>query len=296
MTVSRPNIQRIGGVPRSNYGGKRGIKPTHITDHHVVGDAGGAIAEARNPAREMSFTFTIGSDGIIWQMLELDDWPYTDGNSTSNRRAITIEHAGGVPHIPYTEAMYRSSIHLHAWLRQEFGIPEGNILRHQQVSSSPTACPGGLDTERIKRESTNLLKGAQNMPTLIDEEGVRILAAGILERPEPLQTTPDLQSHIGGDALAKLKEFWYSPEGRAANEWRQSIRGQLAAVQAQAAELAQRPTKENFDKLQVQINACVAGAEASAKELEAIRAEKAEDEKTGNALVRWIVSLLKREK
>ena len=61
------------------------------------------------------------------------------------------------------------------------------------------------------------------MPTLIDEEGVRILAAGILQRPEPLETTPDLKGHIGGDALAKIKEFWYSKEGKAANVLRQEM-------------------------------------------------------------------------
>lgn len=84
----------------------------------------------------------------------------------------------------------------------------------------------------------------ENMPTLIDEEGVRILAVGVLNRPEPLTTTPDLKNHIGGDALAKIKEFWYSDEGRAANAWQQAAPGlikqqeeTIAALNKQVEEL-----------------------------------------------------------
>lgn len=165
MAVSRPNIvSKIGIVPASNHGGGRPARPTHITDHHVVGDAAAALAEAQKPSRQVSFTYTIGSDGTIYQALPEMTIPYTDGNGPSNRRALTIEHAGGHPNVPYTEAMYRSSIHLHAWLRQEFGIPVQNILGHKQVSDSPTACPGGLDTERIKRESTIMLEGGSMNP------------------------------------------------------------------------------------------------------------------------------------
>lgn len=170
--IQKPTIIRLNVVPASNFGGKRSIKPTHITDHHIVGDSPAAIAEAKKPERQMSFTFTVSSKGEIFQLLEFDEIPYTDGSSTSNRRAITIEHAGGHPSVPYTEAMYKATIHLHAWLRQELNIPESNILRHRDVSDNPTACPGGLDVERIKKESTNLLKGENTMT----EELARALA------------------------------------------------------------------------------------------------------------------------
>lgn len=162
MSVPRPTIQAVGGVPSSNYGGKRPT-PTHITLHHIVGDAPAAIARFRQQSG-VSATFVIGSDGTIYQMLPIDTIPYTDGNYTSNKRAITIEHAGGHPSVPYTTAMYNSSIALTAWLRQEYGIPESNMLLHRDVidrTAYPggTACPGSLDTERIKTESSKLLNG-----------------------------------------------------------------------------------------------------------------------------------------
>jgi len=292
--ISRPNIvSKIGIVPDTNHGGRRPARPTHITDHHVVGDAGAALAEAQKPSRQVSFTYTIASDGTIYQALDNMIIPFTDGNYSSNKISLTIEHAGGLPSVPYTEAMYRSSIHLHAWLRQEFGIPEGNIRRHRDVSINPTACPGGLDVERIRRESTNLLKGDDM--TKIDEEGVRILAVGVLNRPEPLTTTPDLRGHVGGDALAKLKEFWYSPEGKAANAWQQKAPG-LIAEQARTidelnkkiADLADNPTEEQFAEVQKAAAEAEKAKAAAEDALEKLRNQVEQDVATGNAFTRWI--------
>lgn len=136
---------------------------------------------------------------------------------------------------------------------------------------------------------------SENMPTLIDEEGVRILAVGVLNRPEPLTTTPDLRGHIGGDALAKLKEFWYSPEGRAANKWQQAapklIADQAAAIDnlnAQLKAMGERPTKEQFAELQKAAQEATAARDAIDKAYSALKTQVDEDEKVGNAFTRWI--------
>lgn len=141
----------------------------------------------------------------------------------------------------------------------------------------------------------------ENMPTLIDEEGVRILAVGVLNRPEPLTTTPDLRGHIGGDALAKLKEFWYSPEGRAANRWQQAAPA-LIATQAQAidalnqkiAELSDRPTKEALVAVQKAADEATAARDAIDKAYSALKVQAEEDEKVGNAFTRWIGAQLNK--
>lgn len=141
----------------------------------------------------------------------------------------------------------------------------------------------------------------ENMPTLIDEEGVRILAVGVLNRPEPLTTTPDLRGHVGGDALAKLKEFWYSPEGRAANKWQQAAPA-LIAAQAQAidtlnqkiAELSDRPTKEALAAVQKAADEATAARDAIDKAYSALKTQAEEDEKVGNAFTRWIGAQLSK--
>lgn len=162
--MTKPDIvSLIGQIPATNYSPSRGIEPTHITYHHIVGDAQAAIARFKKTGENASSTFVIGSDGTIFQLLEISAWPYTDGNAASNRRSITIEHAGGHPNVPYTEAMYQSSIRLNAWLRGRYNIPVGNIQLHRDVSDVPTACPGALDAERIKRDSSTLLNEGGNM-------------------------------------------------------------------------------------------------------------------------------------
>lgn len=138
-------------------------------------------------------------------------------------------------------------------------------------------------------------EGVPNMPTLIDEEGVRILAVGVLNRPEPLTTTPDLKGHIGGDALAKIKEFWYSPEGVAANKWQQAapavIANQAAAIDnlnKAVAALSERPTKEALAKVQQAADEATAARDALQKAYDGLESQVKEDEKTGNAFLRWL--------
>lgn len=296
MAVSRPHIvNKIGIVPAGNHGGPRGIKPTHITDHHVVGDALAALAEAAKPSRQMSFTFTIGSDGTIYQALPIDIWPYTDGNATSNRRSITIEHAGGHPNVPYTEAMYASSIHLHAWLRQEYGIPEGNILRHQQVSNSPTACPGGLDTNRIKAGSTAMLQGGGTVsytpkaipPEIVAQHYSNFTNGRVNLKPgdPPTLNRFELNDENWGGEFWKGMNFQQLDILRSVDKANQNLMAQLAS----------RPTQEQWEELQ-RVNAAQAQTiQDQQKEIESLKAQIGDNSKweTLKALLRELFGLSK---
>lgn len=138
-------------------------------------------------------------------------------------------------------------------------------------------------------------EGSPNMPTLIDEEGVRILAVGVLNRPEPLTTTPDLKNHIGGDALAKIKEFWYSPEGKAANAWQQAapklIADQSAAIKTlneQVAALSTRPTKEELDSVKAAAEEAQKARQAVEDKLKELQDQDEKDQATGNSFLRWL--------
>jgi hypothetical protein len=136
---------------QGNYRSGRNSQISQITFHHIVGDAPAAIARFQTAGVEVSSTYVIGSDGTLYQCVKESDTPYTDANSASNARSITIEHAGGHANVPYTEAMYRASIALVADLIGRYGIT--SFKRHREVSDTPTACPGTLDVERIVREA-----------------------------------------------------------------------------------------------------------------------------------------------
>lgn len=140
-----------------------------------------------------------------------------------------------------------------------------------------------------------------SMATLIDEEGVRILAVGVLNRPEPLTTTPDLKGHVGGDALAKIKEFWYSPEGRAANAWQQAapklIADQAAALanlNEQVKLLSERPTKAQLEEVQKAAIEANAAKDAAEKALADLKQQVIKDEETGNSFLRWLGNQLNK--
>jgi len=179
--VPKPAMTKITGIPATNHGGARpASQVTRATFHHIVGDAAAAIAETRKASRQMSFSFCVGSDGAIYEGTGIGLMPYSDANYASNRITVSTEHAGGHPSVPYTEKMYQSSIRLHAWLIDELGI--NDFKRHRDVAQ--TACPGGLDVERIVREAKALRNSYyKETKKMVDEHQLSVLYRLRLGRP-----------------------------------------------------------------------------------------------------------------
>jgi N-acetylmuramoyl-L-alanine amidase len=143
-----------------NYGVGRAQKISRITFHHIVGDALAALDRFQNTDNEVSSTYVIGSDGTLYQCVKEGDTPYSDGNFDSNSRTISIEHAGGIAGVPYTEAMYATSAQLVSSLIDKYGIKD--FKRHSEVIDKTyyaggTACPGRLDVERIINEAKEMI-------------------------------------------------------------------------------------------------------------------------------------------
>lgn len=125
--------------------------------------------------------------------------------------------------------------------------------------------------------------------TILDEEAARILAVAVLGRPEPLETTEDLRWHIGGRANAKIKEFWYSDEGKAANSWHQHLPKSVESLTKQVQELSGRPTKQQLEDAQK------AAATANA-DLQRVNKQVEADTQTGNSVIRWLGRLFNGNK
>lgn len=136
-------------IPSSNYGVGRTHAVDTIVFHHIVGDALAAIARFRQPNVQVSSTYIIGSDGQVYYTVSESNTPYTNGDYSWNTRSITIEHAGGIPSVPYTDAMYSASASLVRDIMSRYNIT--NFKRHREIVA--TACPGGLDVERIMNEA-----------------------------------------------------------------------------------------------------------------------------------------------
>lgn len=157
MAVPRPNIRWRGAHPNNfTYGRPGGGLDGRKTDHHVVGSRESAVVVFNQPTRSASSHFVVGGD-IIDQCVDIQNTAWCDGNWESNIRTIAIEHEGGWNGTgPYSEEMYAQAIHLTAWLRENYGV--NRFQRHRDISLKSTACPGGLDCERIWNGATALIQ------------------------------------------------------------------------------------------------------------------------------------------
>lgn len=282
MAVPKPPIVNlINQVPAGNFGVGRRSPISQLSEHHVVGDAIHAINKAKVKGNQFSTTYTIALDGTIYQLVEHGNTPYCDNDYRSNGRSITIEHAGGLlPNYPYTEAMYQSSIKLHAWLFQELG--NLNPIRHRDIPeikadpSKATACSGGLDVDRIVREARNLLKGEVEMKIRnnITYDQLNRLHRQIVGNWN--MTKEYWDSIQDRDLSAILREWSTHPnssllledqvtgEKARKENWPGQITGlktQLKIAQDEAAKLAKNPTEAQYETVKGQLEQCQTDAQ-----------------------------------
>jgi len=153
MSVPAPPIKWVGAHPNNFTVGRPGGSDGRLTDHHIVGRLSAADVTFQNPSRIASANFGVGPTEIH-QYVRIEDTPYSDGNWASNVATISIEHEGGFTGVPYDDRMYELAAWLTAWLRENYG--RKYHIDHRQISA--TACPGGLDTNRIWARSEELIK------------------------------------------------------------------------------------------------------------------------------------------
>jgi N-acetyl-anhydromuramyl-L-alanine amidase AmpD len=111
---------------------------TKIIIHVTQGSWAGAINWFQDPKAQGSTHYTVrSSDGAVGQSLREKDIAWHAGNWAYNQTSIGIEHEGFVSDSSwFTEAMYRSSAQLAAYLCNTYGIPKdrNHIIGHNEVS------------------------------------------------------------------------------------------------------------------------------------------------------------------
>lgn len=128
--ASRPGSNRINKVV------------VHVTQ----GSWSSAINWFNNSSSGVSAHYTIrSSDGLVGQSVQEQDIAYHAGNWTYNQTSIGIEHEGYVSDPKwFTDAMYRSSARLCAYLCKKYKIPidRSNIIGHNEVPGATHTDPG----------------------------------------------------------------------------------------------------------------------------------------------------------
>lgn len=108
-----------------------------IVIHVTQGSWSSALNWFANPRSDVSAHFTVrSSDGRIGQSVRQEDIAWHCGWWNYNRTSIGIEHEGYVSNPDwFTDAMYRSSARLSAFLCEKYRIPidRNHIIGHHEV-------------------------------------------------------------------------------------------------------------------------------------------------------------------
>jgi hypothetical protein len=108
-----------------------------IIIHVSQGSYAGTIALFQDPSQQVSAHYvTRSSDGAITQTVREQDVAWHAGNWDYNTRSVGIEHEGFVNDPSwFTDAMYRGSAQLSAFLVVKYGIPidRNHIIGHNEV-------------------------------------------------------------------------------------------------------------------------------------------------------------------
>jgi N-acetyl-anhydromuramyl-L-alanine amidase AmpD len=106
-----------------------------IVIHDTEGRFIGSIRTLQNPRTDGSAHFVVSRLGQIVQLVPVTDVAWHSGNAYWNLHSIGIEHEGWVGRRAYTEAEYRASAQLVAYLAHRWGIPldRKHIIGHNEV-------------------------------------------------------------------------------------------------------------------------------------------------------------------
>jgi len=174
------------------YSSRNGVKRDMVLWHHTASVSGrgeGVVAMMVNKTREVSANYVIGSDGYVWCVVDEDYRAWTSGSTTDggkgaafDRRSNTLEcvNSTGAPTWLQSEAFYNIAARLAVDFYQRYGIPldRDHHVGHRELyirwgASYATACPGGMDIDRILAMAKSLLD-----PAAVEREKAAVRAVG----------------------------------------------------------------------------------------------------------------------
>lgn len=106
-----------------------------IVIHVTEGSFWGAVTWLRNPRSHGSSHYVISRGGDVVQLVSTSDVAWHAGNRWVNRHSIGIEHEGWTKRGGFTDAQYRASAQLVAYLAARAGMPvdRKHVIGHDEV-------------------------------------------------------------------------------------------------------------------------------------------------------------------
>jgi N-acetylmuramoyl-L-alanine amidase len=184
-------------------------QPSWVVLHTMVGTLAGANARFQQPGQAASAHYGVGLDGRLVQWVDERDAAWTNGATArdgigDNLDSITIEHEdGGNYDGPRTPALYAASARLVRDICRRYGVPidRHHIIGHRECTYAQTACPDGLDVDRIVREAAASIADAAPKPG----EGDEAVGGHLIRDP----IDPSTLWEVYADATGSLRVgFW----------------------------------------------------------------------------------------
>jgi peptidoglycan hydrolase-like protein with peptidoglycan-binding domain len=245
---------------------RNGARIDHVILHHSAStDANGVVGMMVSGSRTVSSNYVIGKDGTVYGVVPEDFRAWTSGASSDggkgaayDRRSITFEVAdeiaGDAHGWPISEASYAALARVVADVSRRYGIPldRDHIVGHRELwtrfrASYATACPGGMDMDRVVCDARQLL--GQAVGTIAGSGNRDVIGRNYTSRP-----TADVQRLVGAnpdgaygtDTTAKVVA-WQKAHGLAADgDWGTASDAKGFAAHASAAPAFPLPAGSYF--------------------------------------------------
>ena len=169
-----------------------------VVHHAASSSLEGVLSMMSSRSRQVSSNYVIKDSAIIGVVPE-EYRSWSLGSAKYDSKAITVETCnsatGDVSGWPISEASYASLARLIADCATRYGFPidRDHVVGHREIhtrygASYPTACPGGIDLDRVVREAQqaqvgdliNTLRGGAMTCTIRNIENGDVFVVGEL--------------------------------------------------------------------------------------------------------------------
>lgn len=122
-------------------------KIDQVVVHVTEGSFWGSVRWLRNPRSHGSSHYVVSRRGEVVQLVSTSDIAWHAGNKRTNIRSIGIEHEGWTARGGFTDAQYRASAQLVAYLAKRSGMPldRKHVIGHHEVPHPSGRGFGGIN-------------------------------------------------------------------------------------------------------------------------------------------------------
>lgn len=238
----------------ASYSSRDGAEIDSFIVHHA---ASGSLEKVLGMMRRgerggLSATFVVDGDEIV-SVAPVEARPHTSASAEWDARAITVETInsglGDASGWPVSAASARSLARIAAWMAASFPafrLDREHVIGHRELyerhgASYPTACPGGIDLDRVVRDAREILGAARAPDDTRNEKGI-FMSLSEEQQLELLDKVRNIDHAIGVSALPVLSRLdvhrWREQQQPAV---RDAVRGELVKAGFDDAEaLAER--------------------------------------------------------